>query len=197
MTTTKLVEVDSLSTDAQAVDAIEPTTTHAIDERRLARGALRILAVLAPPVVGVAYFVADGAGAISALIGLSFVLVMFSASGAILAWVSARSSAGTDADTDADTDTDTSGDLAAGKGVGLMVLGAAVRLPLYIVALVLLERVSWIHGRSLAAATAIAVVVTLAYELRLIATMPRLFWVDPAAGSTSAVPTDDTRSDTL
>jgi hypothetical protein len=187
-----------LSADAQAANGID-AAPQAIDERRLARGALRILAVLAPPVLGVAYFVAGSAGAISALIGLSFVLVMFSASGAILAWVSARSSGGQDAATDATdaTDASTSGDLAAGKGVGLMVLGAAVRLPLYIVALVLLERVSWIHGRSLAAATAIAVVVTLAYELRLIATMPRLFWVDPAAGSTSAAPTDDTRSDTL
>lgn len=183
-----------MSADAQTADGIDAASP-AIDERRLAGSALRILAVLAPPVIGVAYFVAGSAGAISALIGLSFVLVMFSASAAILAWVSARSSGGPDADTDAETDT--SGDLGAGKGVGLMVLGAAVRLPLYIVALVLLERVSWIHGRSLAAATAIAVVVTLAYELRLIATMPRLFWVDPAAGSTSAAPTDDTRSDTL
>jgi hypothetical protein len=183
-----------LSADAQAVDGIDAAPS-AIDERRLAGGALRILAILAPPVIGVAYFVAGWAGAISALIGLGFVLVMFSASAAILAWVSARSSSGQD--TDDTTDAGTSGDLAAGKGVGLMVLGAAVRLPLYIVALVLLERVSWIHGRSLAAATAIAVVATLAYELRLIATMPRLFWVDPAAGSTAAAPTDDTRSDTL
>jgi hypothetical protein len=185
-----LPEVASLSADAHADGAVDldaqprelAAEPPAVDERRLAFGALRILAVLAPPVVGVAYYVAGWAGAISALIGLSFVLVLFGASAAILAWVSARPGV--------------SSDPATGNGVGLMVLGATVRLPLYLVALVLLERVSWIHGRSLAAATGIAVAVTLAYELRLMAKMPRLFWVDAAAGRPSAAP-NDTRSETL
>lgn len=191
-----MLKAAALSTDATSDGAVDlgvppnhlAAEPPAVDERRLAFASLRILAVLAPPVLGVAYYVAGASGALSALIGLSFVLVLFGASAAILAWVSARSSsAGASA----------SADLSARKGVGLMVLGAAVRLPLYIVALVLLEQISWIHGRSLAGATAIAVVATLAYELRLMATMPRLFWVDAAAGHPSASPTDDTRSDTL
>jgi hypothetical protein len=169
-----------LSTDTP-VGAVETTEPPAIDERRLATGALRILAVLAGPVVGGAYYLVGWDGAISALIGLSFVLVLFGASAALLAWVSARA---------------TGNDPATGNGVGVLVLGAMVRLPLYIVALVLLERVSFIHGRSLAAATGIAVAVTLAYELRLMAKMPRLFWVDAAAGRPSAAP-NDTRSETL
>jgi len=178
-----------LSTDASVdrdldVDrsSTRPAEHPAVDERRLAFGALKILAVLAPPVLGAAYYLVGWAGAISALVGLSFVLVLFGASAAILAWVSARPGASSDATT--------------GNGVGLMVLGATIRLPLYIVALVLLERVPWIHGRSLAAATGIAVAVTLAYELRLMAKMPRLFWVEPSAGRPTAAP-NDTRSDTL
>lgn len=165
------------------MDEVQIVEPPAIDERRLATGALRILAVLALPVVGGAYYLVGPAGALSALVGLSFVLVLFGASAALLAWVTARAS-------------NTSSEITTGSGVGLMALGASIRLPLYIVALVLLERLSWIHGRSLAAATGIAVAVTLAYELRLMSTLPRLFWVDPAAGRSSAAP-NDTRSETL
>jgi hypothetical protein len=180
-----LPEVVSLSADAPVDRDLTtggPVERPAVDERRLAFGALVILAALAPPVLGVAYYLVGWAGAISALIGLGFVLLLFGASAAILAWVSARPGAASDATT--------------GNGVGLMVLGAMIRLPLYIVALVLLERVSWIHGRSLAAATGIAVAVTLAYELRLMAKMPRLFWVEPTASRSTAAP-NDTRSETL
>lgn len=168
-----------MSTDAPAdvgsVTAEDASaSTAASDERRLAVGAVQVLVVLAVPVAGVAALVAGSAGAISALIGLSFVFVLFGASAALLVWIAARRS---------------------NAAIGLLVLGAVVRLPLYFVALRLLERVSWIHGHSLAAATGLAVAVTLGYELRLMAKMPRLFWVDAAASQPSAA-TPDTRSQT-
>lgn len=144
------------------------------DERRLAVGAVRTLALLAVPVVGVAGFVAGAPGVTGALIGLGFVLLLFGASAMLLLWAAARGN----------------------SGIAVLTAGAAVRLPLYFLVLRLLDGVTWIHGRSLAAATGIAVAVTLAYELRLMATMPRLFWVDAAADRPSAA-TNDTRSQTL
>jgi hypothetical protein len=145
------------------------------DERRLAIGAVQVLAALSLPVAGVAYLVTGWAGVVSALIGLGFVLVLFGGSAALLAVVAARRSDG---------------------GVGVLVLGAAVRLPLYLGALTLLGRLPWVHGRSLAAATAFAIAVTLAYELRLMSRMPRLFWVDAEPGPRPAF-ANDTRSRSL
>jgi hypothetical protein len=149
---------------------------NATDERRLAVGALQVLVALALPVVAIAGWLVGWDGALSALIGLAFVLVLFGGSAALLAFAAARTT--------------------PARGVGLLVVGAVARLPLYLVALRLLEQVPWIHGRSLAAATALAVAVTLAYEVHLLRRMPRLFWIDAAAVRPPAV-ANDTRSRAL
>lgn len=148
----------------------------AYDERRLAVGAVRVVGLLSLPVAAGAWLVAGWQGAVSALIGLAFVLVLFGASAALLTYVA--------------------GHRTAASGVGILAVGAVVRLPLYVVALVLLERVAWIHGRSLAAATALAIAVTLGHELDLLRRMPRLFWIDAAAATPAAV-ANDTRSRAL
>ena len=143
-----------------------------VAERRLATGAALTIGVLAVPVTGVAWLLVGPAGALSALIGLGFVLVLFGASAALLALVAARQ---------------------AGAGIGILAAGAALRLPLYVGVLAALSEVPWVHGRSLAAATAVAVAVTLATELRMLATTPSLFWVDATAARPSALG-NDTRS---
>lgn len=147
----------------------------AVDERRLAGGALRVLAAISPLVAGVAWIVAGPAGAISALIGLALVLVLFGASALLLAWVAER--AGT-------------------SFVGTLVGGAFLRLGLYAATLMGLSTVDAIHRPSLALATAVAVAVTLGYELYLLHNSPRLFWVDAAAAQPSVV-SDATRSSSL
>lgn len=128
-------------------------------ERRLVRGAVVTIALLALPVSAVAWAVVGPAGAVSALIGLGLVLVLFGASAAALVYAASRTK---------------------GAGIGVLVGGAALRLPLYLVVLLALSRVPWVHGRSLAAATAVAVAVTLATELRLLSSSPQLFWIDVA-----------------
>jgi hypothetical protein len=138
----------------------------ATDERRLATGALRVLGVMAVPAAAVAWFVAGLPGAIGAIVGLGLVLVLFGASASLLAWVAARRD---------------------DAGIGLLVAGAAGRLVLYLVTLSLLSQVSWVHPRSLALATVTGIAVTLAYELRLLARTPRLFWLDPAARPSASV----------
>jgi hypothetical protein len=138
----------------------------ATDERQLARGAVRILTALAVPAAAVAWYAAGPAGLVGALVGLGLVLVLFGASASLLAWVAVRR-------TDA--------------GIGLLVAGAAVRLVLYLITLSLLSQVSWVHPPSLAIATVTAITVTLAYELRLLARTPRLFWLDTAARPSTSV----------
>ncbi|MCC5946840.1 MAG: hypothetical protein JJT89_00155 [Nitriliruptoraceae bacterium] len=161
-----------MSAESTAADRDTPRgpLAGAPDERRLATGALTILAVLAVPVGAVAYLAVGWDGVVSAMFGLGLVAILFGASAALTAWVAARNP--------------------HDAGIGVMVAGVLVRLPLYVVALSLLTRVSFVHGRSLAAATAVAVTVTLAYELRLLARMPRLFHVDAAAATPTAVATD-------
>lgn len=142
------------------------------DERRLFGVAVATLAALAAPVALVAWLVAGPGAALSAMIGLGLVLLLFGASSAALAWVATRR---------------------GGAGIGVLAGGALLRLPLYLLVLFALNGVSWVHGRSLAAATAVAVAVTLATELRMLARTPRLFWVDAAAARSTA-PDFDTRS---
>lgn len=148
-----------------------------VDERRLAVGAARAVAVLAIPVAAVAAIAAGPRGVVSALVGLGFVLLLFGTSALLLARVAAHGE---------------------GRSIGLMVSGSVVRIALYLVALNALGGLAWIHGRSLAAATAVAVAVTLVYELRLVARSPRLFWIDADADARRphAVP-HATRSESL
>lgn len=151
------------------VDDIEPAA--GAEERKLVVGALGVLSLLAVPAAGIAYGVVGWEGAVSALLGLGFVLLLFGGSAVLLVRAARK------------------GD----NGIVVLVIGAVVRLPLYLASLALLSRLSWVHGRSLALATLVAVAVTLAYELRLIARSPRMFWIDPEAAAASGV-ADATRS---
>lgn len=141
-------------------------------ERQLLLGALLTLGALAVPVVAAAWWLAGANGALSAAIGLGFVLVMFGASAALVLVIARRG---------------------GGSGIWLLTGAAIARLPLYLVALIWLGQLSWVDGRSLAAATAIGIVVTLAAELRVMARTPRLFWVDASAARPQAL-VNDTRS---
>jgi hypothetical protein len=138
----------------------------ATDERQLATGAVRILALLAVPAAAIAWLAAGPTGAVGALIGLGFVLVLFGASASLLAWVAARRD---------------------DAGIGLLVAGAAGRMVLYVLTLAMLSQVAWVHRPSLAIATVTAIAITLAFELRLLARTPRLFWLDTAARPSTTV----------
>jgi len=160
-----------------AVDAPRSVAQASGDaERRLAVGAVRIAAVAAPMAAAGGWLAAGWSGAASALVGVGFVLMLFGAGAVLLAWIARR-------------------DPRHGlRGVGLMVSGAVVRLGLYAAMLYGLAQLDGVHRASLAVATVAAVAVTLAYELRIMASTPRLFWIDPTAGSEG---TDTTRSRTL
>ena len=137
--------------------------------RELARGTLRALVIVAVGITAVAAVVAGVTGAISALIGVSFVALLFGLSTVLLAWSTRRG---------------------AGSALGVL-LGAMVgRLILYAAALSALAQVDWVHRTSLALATAVAVALTLAYELRTLSRMPRLFWIDAHARHTAALDTN-------
>jgi hypothetical protein len=138
-------------------------------ELRLMWVAVTTLVLLAGPVALVAWSLEGPGAAASAMIGLGLVLVLFGASAGAVAWVAARR---------------------GGAGIGILAGGALVRLPLYLLVLFGLSGVSWVHGRSLAAATAIAVAVTLAAELRLLARSPQLFWIDAATAPSPALAHD-------
>lgn len=140
------------------------------DERRLATGAARALAVVAVPAAALAGVVAGWAGAVSALIGLVFVLLLFGAAAASLAYAVSREV----------------------NPLGVLVGGAVARLLLYPALLLGLAQVPWVHRPSLALATAAAVAVTLAHELRLLSRTPRLFWVDAHAGRSETARGRDT-----
>jgi hypothetical protein len=152
----------------------------ATDERQLAAGAVRVLALLTVPTGAAAWLAAGPAGALSALIGLGLVLVLFGGSALLLG-------------------------LGAGRGadasLGLLLGGAIGRLLLYMLTFGLLSQVSWVHRQSLALATVFAIAFTLAYELRLLSRSPRLFWLDTDAPrsstSVAGVPSNATRSPSL
>jgi hypothetical protein len=146
-----------------------------LDERQLAVGAFRALGLLAVPTVGAAATLAGSAGALAALAGLSLVGILFGGSALLLRLVADR------------------GPTAA---MATLVSGVGVRLVAYAAVLTSLDGVAWVHRPSLAIATGIAVVVVLGYELRLLATMPRLFWIDPETDWPSAA-ANATRSQSL
>jgi hypothetical protein len=122
--------------------------------------------MLVVPVSGVAWLLTGPTGAISALIGLGFVALLFGASALLLVWSVGRS---------------------AGSALGILLGGLFARLVLYAAALAGLSQLSWVHRPSLALATAAAFVVTLAYELVTLARSPQLFWIDADAGRPDAV----------
>lgn len=164
-----------MSVATSTIPDTAPEEGRTSDEGRLARGAVLVLGLLAVPILAVTGFIAGWPGVAAALVGLSFVFLLFGASAVMLLWTARRGK----------------------SGIVILTVGALIRLPLYFVILRLLEDVPWIHGRSLAATTAIAVGVTLAYELRLMAKMPHLFWVDASAARPTSTATNDTRSQSL
>ncbi len=135
------------------------------DERKLVTGAGAAVAAIGLPAGIIAYLAVGWSGVASAAVGLSFVWVLFGGSALLLARAARQRD----------------------DGIATLAAGALIRLPLYLVTLSLLNQLSWVHGRSLALATAAAVAVTLAYELWLIARSPRMFWIDPEAVRPSAV----------
>lgn len=169
-----------MRTELEAASTTAPTTgtarNDAADQRRLAIGAVRVLALLAVPVAAIAATFAGWQGVISSLIGLGLVLILFGASAMLLSWVSERAT--------------------GPAGVMVLAVGAVLRIMLYLGILFGLNQMDWVHGRSLAGSTGLAIAVTLAYELRLLSQMQRLFWVDAAAGRPS-VAANDTRSQPL
>lgn len=158
-----------------ARDALDPADAPrpGVAERQLVRVAVRALALLLLPVTGVAYLLRGVPGALGAALGLGLVLVLFGASAWVLAVVAERRM--------------------AEAGIGVLVGAAALRIVFYLAVLLGLSDVSVIDGRSLAAATVIAIAVSLAVELRTLATTPQLFWID-AAAVTPAVLAHDSRS---
>ncbi|MFA9445030.1 hypothetical protein [Egicoccus sp. AB-alg6-2] len=137
----------------------------------LLRGTLRVLGLVAVVVVTAASLLAGPVAGLSALIGVGFVAVLFGVSTAVLAWLARRG---------------------AGSALGVLAGAMVGRLILYAAALSVLAQVAWVHRTSLALATAVAVALTLAYELRALSRMPRLFWIDADASHTAAL--DTTRS---
>lgn len=159
---TQFVPMDARGTDARETPS---PVVPGRDERTLVTGASVAIAVVGLPAGSIAYLVAGWNGVVSAMVGLGFVWVLFGGSALLLVRAARQRRA----------------------GIATLVVGAVARVVLYLVVLTLLSQLSWVHGRSLALATAAAVAVTLAYELWLIARSPRMFWIDPEAVRPSAV----------
>ncbi len=142
-----------------------PSTRLEPELRRLVVGTLTTLAVVGSVVVAVAAAVRGAPAAWGATIGVGLVALLFGGAAVLMA-------------------------AAAGRGhhvtLAVLVGGALVRLVVYGVVLAGLAPLHGVDAASLALATGIAVVVTLGYELRALARMPRLFWIDPAVTATSA-----------
>jgi hypothetical protein len=145
------------------------------DEWRLAVGALRALALLAIPVAVGAYVAAGAEGLAGAGAGLSLVALLFAGAAALLALVVDREPT---------------------TALAVLVLGLGVRLLAYVAVLTALDAQGWVHRPSLAAATGLGIAITLAYELRLLARTPRLFWIDADTDRPRAV-SNATRSQLL
>ncbi len=156
---------------AEAAVAAASPPVPGTDERRVLFGAIVGISLVAGPTALIAYLAAGWAALASAMVGLGFVLLLFGGS-ALLLLRAAKQRA---------------------SGILLLSIGAAVRIPLYLVSLVLLSRVTWIDGRALALATLVAIAVTLAVELRVLARSPQMFWIDPQARAALEV-SDATRS---
>lgn len=133
-------------------------TDHARDERHLVTGALRALAVLAVPAAGLGALAAGVAGALGAVTGLALVALLFAGAAGLLCLVADRRPT---------------------TALAVMISGIPARLLAYAAILNALGGSGRVHGPSLAAATVLGIAITLAVELRLLASTPRLFWVEP------------------
>ena len=134
-------------------------------ELRLARSAAIFLVVLGIPVIAVAGLLAGTAGALSAAIGAAVVIGMFLMAGALMSWAARISPAAL---------------------MGAVLGGYLLRLMVYALLIIVLRRVEWLSGPSLAISTAILLVAVLAYEVRTVSRTPSLFWIDASAKAPSA-----------
>jgi hypothetical protein len=126
-------------------------------ELRLAGHAGGILAVTAVPVLAGAYALEGMPGLLGAGAGVALVGVLFGVAGLVQAYAARRKPS---------------------SMITIIACGLGVRLACYLAALQLLGGVDGLHRPSLAVATAIAFMVTLQHEMRLINRTPELFWVD-------------------
>lgn len=126
-------------------------------ELRLAGQAGGVLLLVAIPVLAGAFLLEGLPGLRGASVGIGLVAILFVAAGLLQAWATRLSPSGM---------------------VAVMASGLGLRLACYLAALQVLGGVEGLHRPSLAAATAIAFVVTLQHEMRLINRTPELFWVD-------------------
>lgn len=127
------------------------------DEGRLVTGGLGALAALALPVLAVAALLGGRASVAGALAGLLLVGMLVGGSAGLLRLVKGRSPA---------------------TAVTTLVMGFVGRLLAYAVVLAVLGRIGGLDPTALALTAALGVVVALAYEVRLLSRLPRLFWID-------------------
>lgn len=125
----------------------------------LARRAGAALGLVAVPVLTVAVLAAGTPGLAGALVGLALVGVLFGAAALLHAWA-AR--------------------LRPTTQLAVLAAGLGARLLVYLVVVESLRGVDGLHRPSLAVATAVSLVVTLACELWLVSRTPAFFWVTPA-----------------
>lgn len=125
-------------------------------ETRLARAGLACGVAVGVPLVVGAGLVVGPAGALGAAVGTALVTLLIGMPGAVARLAAAA------------------GDQAVVAGA---LVGVGVRLCVYIGVLVALRDVEAVHRPSLAIATAVALVATLAVEMWIVARRPQLTWL--------------------
>ena len=153
--------------------APSPVTAGDPVELRLARSAALFLVALSIPVLGVAALVKGSAGLASAAIGAAVVIGMFLMAGAMMSWAAKIGPAAL---------------------MGAVLGGYLVRLMIYAALIMLLSPIEWLHGPTLAIATAVLLVAALAFEVRHVSRTPSLFWVNAPAASTTPAGVVETRN---
>lgn len=126
----------------------------------MARTALLVGAGLAAPAAATAWWLRGPDGALTALGAVALVVGTFALTGWSL---------------------DRAGRHGLGALQAVAIGGFGLRLSLYAAGIVLLADVPAIDGHALAVATAVSLVVLLAFEVRLLTTRPELWWVEPQA----------------
>lgn len=135
-------------------------------------GLLLALTVVASLVAGAA---AGRDGALSAIVGVGLVAVLFGVSVALLRWTATRPDA----------------------AVGVLLGGLGARMLTYLLVLDAVSSTSWVHGASLALATVTAFAITLIAELVWLARSPQLFMIDLAPRARGDVDTEHRRAATV
>jgi hypothetical protein len=147
--------------------APSPVTPADPVELRLARSAALFLVALSIPVLALAALLQGTAGLASAAIGAGVVIGMFLMAGATMSWAAKISPAAL---------------------MGAVLGGFLVRLMIYAGLIILLSPVPWLHGPTLAIATAVLLVAALAFEVRLVSRTPSLFWVNAPVTTAGVTP---------